>query len=351
MMISVSLPAPVPGSPPGTGPETAGADASVQQVTFRAMGCTVRALVDSAAPEATAALERMPVWFEAWERRLSRFRADSELSRLNDRAGRWTRVSPIVWRALRTARQAAAATGGLVVPTLGAAIAAAGYDRSFERLEAGAPGAGGPAGAGPPARGPAPASDWRTIEWDRRRHAVRVPEGCRLDLGGTAKGWAADRAARRLAAAGPALVDAGGDVAVARPPRWAAGWAVGVARPAAGGAAPAAGAGTPLVAVLRVAAGGVATSGRDFRTWLRDGVRRHHVLDPRTGREADTDLLSATAIAPTAAAAEAAAKAVLILGAAAGLAWLDARPHLAGLACGQAGRVWGSRRLADYLWA
>ena len=140
-----------------------------------------------------------------------------------------------------------------------------------------------------------------------------------------------------LAAAGPALVDAGGDIALSGPRASGAAWPIGVASPFE----PAAD-----LEVLLLRGGGVATSGRDYRRWERDGARSHHLIDPRSGLPAATDVLSATVAAPSARAAESAAKAALILGGAAGLAWLEER-ELAGLLALEDGRVLRSRRLAD----
>ena len=105
------------------------------------------------------------------------------------------------------------------------------------------------------------------------------------------------------------------------------------------------------VALLLISHGGVATSGRDYRRWQRNGVWQHHLLDPSTGRPAETDALSATVIAPSAYEAEIAAKLALILGSRHGLAWLEARPALAGLLILEDGRILSSRRLVNYLWS
>jgi thiamine biosynthesis lipoprotein len=96
----------------------------------------------------------------------------------------------------------------------------------------------------------------------------------------------------------------------------------------------------------------VATSGRDYRRWQQGGVAQHHLIDVRTGLPAQTDVLSATILAPELWQAELAAKVVVLSGAAAGLAWLAARPHLAGLICVEHGpqAILTSRRLPDYLW-
>jgi thiamine biosynthesis lipoprotein len=163
----------------------------------------------------------------------------------------------------------------------------------------------------------------------------------RLDLGGTAKGWAAAAAVRRLRSAGPALVDAGGDIVVSGPMADGGPWPIAIASPFGEGDAP--------LGVLRLSAGAVATSGRDYRRWRQGGEERHHLIDPRTGRPAETDVLAATVVAGDAVSAEAAAKTALILGSRAGMAWIEARPGLAALLALADGRVLHSRRLAHVL--
>jgi thiamine biosynthesis lipoprotein len=305
----------------------------MEERPFFAMGSQMRIVLDATGPAARRAVAAGPNWFAAWERRLSRFRPDSELSRLNRAAGRWQPVSAVLWAVLRTAMHAARQTEGLVTPTLLPALEAAGYDRPFALLPSGSGSPRPPAAADPGA--------WQWLAWRRRPRAVRLPPGVRLDLGGSAKGWAADQAAHRLAARGPVLVDAGGDIAVSGPRADGTPWPVAVADPAAP---------ERDLALLALRTGAVATSGRDYRRWRQGGVWQHHILDPRTARPAVTDVCSATVIAPTAPAAEVAAKLVLILGARAGLAWLEARPTLAGLLVLDDGQVVASRRLPRYLW-
>lgn len=333
------------------------------RIDFRAMGCEMGAGLDSEHGEARARLAEVPRWFAAWEGCLSRFREHSELSRLNRSGGSSMRVSRTLWWVTQAALRAAQQSDGLVSPTLLGALESAGYDRTFEDIgdrerlaerpdltpspRVGEGRGGGRAGE----RGrtaderttPTGADgDWRAIRCEAKGRTIWLPAGTRLDLGGIAKGWAADRAARRLGAFGPALVNAGGDIAVSAPPTGERGWPIGVADPAA--------ADRPL-ALLCVPCGGVATSGRDYRRWQYNGRRWHHLLDPRSGLPAETDVLSATVVAPSAEQAEVAAKVALILGSEAGLIWLEERPQLAGLLVREDGRVALSRRLHDYLWS
>jgi thiamine biosynthesis lipoprotein len=160
-------------------------------------------------------------------------------------------------------------------------------------------------------------------------------------LGGMAKGWAVERAARWLARVGPALVDAGGDIAVSGPRVAGEGWAIAVADPFAPECE---------LALLTLLSGVIATSGRDYRRWQQAGTWHHHIVDPRTGRPARTDVVTATVVAPTAWQAEAAAKAALILGGRDGLAWIDRHPPLGVLLTIEDGSVLRNRLLDAYLW-
>ncbi len=302
----------------------------MEQIQFRAMGCQINALVDAPGADLGPVIE----WFAEWEQQLSRFRPASELMRLNRRGGRPAVVSQPLWEVLQLALEAAEWSDGLVVPTVLDAVLAAGYDRSFDQL---ARSSAGQRPAGPQNR----PSVWRSIRCLAHGRQVRLPGGAALDFGGIAKGWAADTAARRLGELGPALVDVGGDIAASDPQLDGSGWPIGVPHPQRP---------DEQIALLWLAGGGVATSGRDRRRWQVDGVEQHHIIDPRSGHPARTDVLSATVIAPSAADAEVAAKAALILGSRAGIDWLDQRPLLAGMAVCEDGSVVASRRWREYHW-
>jgi thiamine biosynthesis lipoprotein len=232
---------------------------------WRALGTTAAVVVEDAAA-LDAARRAVVSELEAIDRAASRFRADSELVRVNDRAGRWTSVGPLLAEAVAAALRAAELTDGAVDPTVGAALVLAGYDRDFA--------------AGlrePDAVGFRRVSGWRTVALDPARGRVRVARGTRLDLGATAKALAADRAARTAAGAcgTGVLVNLGGDIAIAgAAPE--GGWPVHVTDDhRAGPAAPG------QIVVLR--AGGLATSSTTVRRW---GAGSHHLIDPRTGRPA-----------------------------------------------------------------
>jgi thiamine biosynthesis lipoprotein len=240
---------------------------------FRAMGTTIEVFVQG---EAAARWQLVECEFERLERSMSRFQADSELARLN-RDGRIV-ASRALSEVVELALEARERTGGLFDPTVHDAVVGAGYDRTFEELPA------DPA----PVRGGA--SCGGEVLVDGRK--IRLAPGVRLDLGGIAKGYAADRACALLADAGPSLVNAGGDLAID-----GGRWPVGIETA------------TDTMTVL-LGDGGVATSGQDRRRW--GGGARHHLIDPRTGAPARTDVLRATVVASSAVEAEVLAKAAFL---------------------------------------
>jgi FAD:protein FMN transferase len=137
-------------------------------------------------------------------------------------------------------------------------------------------------------------------------------------------------------------VDAGGDIAISGPQHDGSPWAIGVADPLNPG---------EDLALLMLGKSGVATSGRDYRRWQKDGRWQHHIIDPRSGLPAETDVLSATVIAPNVMEAETAAKMVLILGSQAGLDWLENQPQMAGILVLEDGCRLDSRGVRAYLWS
>ncbi|MGE5139480.1 MAG: FAD:protein FMN transferase, partial [Rudaea sp.] len=263
--------------------------------------------------------------------------ADSELSRLNRAPGRAVRVSETLWRVTRLALQAAAESDGIITPTILDALEAAGYDHSLSDLEITTP---SPPGLATMAR-PRDVPHWRNVRMDARRRTILLAAGTRLDLAGVAKGWAAEQAVRYLGRTAPALVEASGDIAVSRPRADGSGWAIEIEHPYGR---------SQDLPLLLLAEHGVATSTRAYRRWLRGDRWQHHLIDPRTGLPAETDVFSATAVAPTLAQAEVAAKVALILGSERGMKWIEERPNLAALLILENGAVQASRRLQDYCW-
>lgn len=249
---------------------------------FRSMGCEV--VVGGATGDERGRIEEL---FHERDAVFSRFRADSELNRVNRHAGRVVSVSPLLARAVEAALEAAAATDGLVDPTLGSAIEAAGYTRDFALLE-----------PDPRPRDHGEPGSWETVRLAGR--LLRVGPGVRLDLNGVVKALAVDDALSLLG--GPGFVSAGGDLA--------ANVELDVGLPRGG--------------AVRLVRGGLATSGSATRRWWRGGELQHHLIDARTGAPADSPWEQVTVCGVTCLAADTAAKAAFLL-AEDGPAWLDER--------------------------
>lgn len=276
-------------------------------ISFRALGTTaiVCAAPGRALHEAHAVVLRE---LDEIDRACSRFRSDSELSRLN-RAGGTQVVGERLCEAIAVALRAAAASGGLVDPTVGRSLRLAGYDRDFELVRA------------RPAASVrvrfVPAGGWDGVALDEERRTVTLPPGVELDLGATAKALAADRAAAGAARSTGAsvLVGLGGDIAVAGPPP-AGDWPVRLAddhaSPDAAG---------PVVAL---AAGGLATSSTAVRRWRAGDAELHHILEPGSGAPVSSCWRTASVAAATCVDANTASTAAILLGEAAP-AWLAAR--------------------------
>ena len=236
-----------------------------------------------------------------WADRLSRHLPASELSALNADPASAVTIGPTLAGALLAGQASARATDGLVdIALLDARLAA----------EAGV------------TRGAAPARDraWALAPGRRGTAVVHRAPGLRFDLDGVAKGWLADRALGLLSGWPGAVVDADGDLAVRCPP--GRHWAVAVDDPRDPGA-------TLAILYLSTTAGtwptrwGVATSGTSVHRWQRAGEVRHHLIDPRTGVPAVTDVVQATVVAGSASEAEGLAKAAVIAGSDDGLALLE----------------------------
>ncbi len=294
----------------------------LEQVEWRAVGTTCSAAVTTGSGEeqrARVALSAAQAEVAACEGELSRFDPASDLSRLNASAGEWVSVGPRLLETLRLAVAAREDTAGRFDPTVLPALVAAGYDRSFELLE----------------ERPATRADgWRAgsaIELDEARGRARLEPGTAVDLGGIGKGYAARRALDAMLAAAPdlagGLVDLGGDIAVRGETPEGGPWRIAVADPRRPG---------ETLAVLALAAGGVATSGRDARRFGPSGSL-HHLIDPETGEPAFAGPLTVTVAASDAAEAEAHATTLAIASLEEARAHLAARPALSALYVPHAG--------------
>lgn len=264
------------------------------------------------------------------ESAFSRFLPDSEISRLNGAEGKWTKISTLTYDLLTDTVEAFRSTGGLFNPFLGIKLQELGYDRSFEKLEPVQPytwkSRTSPAKGNDSKEtvklseeGPVP------IEMDFKLQQVRLLPDIAIDVGGIAKGWIAQQAANRLLAKGisQGLIDAGGDVVLWGRQQDQGVWGVGIGHPL--------GFGEDIADLWLEGLSAIATSSVVKRRWQSGGsVPAHHIIDPRTGVSANTDLLQATVLARDLTTAEQYAKCLIILGSKAGISWMALhRPELA----------------------
>jgi len=274
----------------------------------KALGGSVRVIVTRPAElgAARAAVDRV---LEDIDRAASRFRDDSELSRLNATPDHDVVVGRLLARALSAALRGARLTGGAVDPTIGSALRLAGYDDDFAQI---------------PADGPAVklvftrTPGWKAIRFDEARRTVRIPRGVEIDLGATAKALAADLAATAAMEAttgGGVLVSLGGDISVAgEPPQ--EGWLVQTSEDS----------GAPIddsEETISLRSGGIATSSMTVRRWVRGGAVLHHIIDPATGLPAAGRWRTASVVAASCVDANIASTAAIVMGERAA-AWLQA---------------------------
>lgn len=268
-----------------------------RSVSFPALGTTALVAVSEGA--ALGEAERLlRDGLDEVDRACSRFRDDSELCALNRAAGRERPASPLLIEAIAVALRAAEITGGDVDPTVGRTMDALGYDRDFSLV---------------PGERPAvrvritPAAGWHTVRLDAAAGTVRVPRGVAIDLGATAKAFAADRLSREIQRATGAgtLVSLGGDVALAGEPP-AGGWTIRVTedhRDAGGDGE-----------TIALRSGGLATSSTTVRRWRTGGGELHHIVDPRRGEPARELWRTASVAAGTCVDANIASTAAIVRG-------------------------------------
>lgn len=264
--------------------------------SFQAMGVMNTVVVDDAAA-LRGAMALVKAQVQEIDQVCSRFRPESELSRLNRcSGGDAVRLSPLLEEAIVAALQAAAMSRGLVDPTVGRLVEEIGYTVSFGDMPA----------DGPPLElSVRHLVGWQALDYDPSSHTLRLPAGTSIDLGASGKAWAADRAAITVAEAfGVAVaVDCGGDIAVCglAPD---GGWPIRVSADEEDAEGQ----------DITLFDGGLATSGTTARRWRRGGLELHHIIDPLTGLPAQTPWTMVSVAAATCLEANAASTAALIMG-------------------------------------
>ncbi|HMJ39246.1 MAG TPA: FAD:protein FMN transferase [Verrucomicrobiae bacterium] len=274
----------------------------------RALGGSLRVVVTNPTylRAAKAAVDEV---VNAIDHAASRFREDSELSRLNSSPEREITISPLLAQAIAAGLRGAELTGGAVDPTVGTAIRLAGYDADFAQV---------PTDGAEIRLIASRIPGWQAIQFNAGSRTVRLPRGVEIDLGATAKALASDLAASAASkAAGGAgvLVSLGGDISCAgqAPPE---GWPIQASEDSA----------APVdenEETIAIFSGGIATSGTTVRRWTRGGTVLHHIIDPATGLPADSCWRTASVVAGSCVDANIASTAAIVMGRKA-LSWLEA---------------------------
>lgn len=296
--------------------------------TFRAMNSEIVLAASGPDPDKIkAGFSLAREYIRQSEQRFTRFSTTSELAELNRSAGEWFHASPDMFELLQDARDLARDTGGLFNPAILPALKQAGYDRSMDEIRT-LPGRTGMVRV-------LEIQDFRTVDLRPAERSVLLPDGMQVDLGGIAKGWIAEQAARQLATYAQACaVSAGGDMFLVNLPAGEPDWAVGLEDPQ-----------HPEhdLATLHVMPGAVATSSVTKRKWQYNRRSQHHLIDPRTGEPAVTEWLSVTIWAERAVEAEVYSKALLIGGPVVANELIENQPNKAYLAVDPFGWVIGSK--------
>jgi thiamine biosynthesis lipoprotein len=297
--------------------------------TFPAMGGTIELqLVGGSAGDAN----RLKALFADHERTMSRFLPESELCALNRTAPAPFAASALLFEAVSEALGWACVTDGVFDPTVIDVLEASGYDRPFEHI------AGGGAVA-TAVRTRTERGRWRGIDLDVEHNIITMPAGMRIDLGGIGKGYSVDRAIAALGPRANAMVNASGDLYAAGDGPEGDGWYVGVQDPFAM---------AQDIAVLNINDCAVATSGSIKRRWTVGDTRYHHLIDPREGRSAASDLITVTVVAPTATQADVLAKTAFLLGGGEGLRAIERFDGAECIAVTTSGDVLATRGMPEY---
>lgn len=266
---------------------------------FRAMSTNIQLAAEGPADAVAAGFDQAQAFIQASEKRFTRFSPESELSGLNRSGEAGFAASPELFDVVAQALELHRQTQGLFDPAILDALESAGYDRSIDEIRRN--GGSTEVHPGEPKR-----RRFIDIRLDALQLKIYLPSGLRLDLGGIAKGWIAERAAVILSSwVSACAVNAGGDMFLVGLPPGETSWLVTLEDPTDA---------ERSIAVLKVGPGAVATSSVTKRRWEQGGKDQHHLIDPRTQLPADAGLLSATVIASHVTEAEVYAKSLLIGG-------------------------------------
>ncbi len=262
----------------------------------------------------------MPIYklFNLIEDTCSRFRANSELSRLNQQIDKEVIVSSEMFSILTDAFRFYKESEGIFNPGVLSTLENHGYAKSIEMIK----------GKEIALASPSPTVPVHSHPFllDEQKQAVTL--FTKIDLGGIAKGWVIDHAAQLLEKEGYGFINVGGDMRIfGTLPRHLN---IGIESPFAE---------TEMISSIQVQKGALATSTTMKRKWLINGEWTHHLIDPRTGEPSESKIVSATVTAPTALEADVWAKTVLLLGEKVGQEWIN-RNGVQAVVINKNGAIW-----------
>ncbi|MCM3569668.1 FAD:protein FMN transferase [Neobacillus mesonae] len=262
----------------------------------------------------------LPIYklFELIEETCSRFRPDSELSRLNTQVGKEVAVSSELLLILHDAARFYKETDGIFNPGILAVLEQNGYRKSIEFIR--------DCEVKESLSLPFGAIQDQPFTLNEKQCSVTLYTT--IDLGGIAKGWVIDRAASMLAKLGYGFINVGGDICIfgtlPRPLN------IGIENPFDN---------TKIISSIQIEDGALATSTSMKRKWRVNGQWNHHLIDTRTGKPSNSSIVSATLTAPTALEADVWAKTILLQGKDKGREWISRNKKRAVL-IEQDGDIW-----------
>jgi thiamine biosynthesis lipoprotein len=317
---------------------------------FRAMNTTIQLAADADSAQVETGFQAARDFIDASERRFTRFSDDSELSGLNRAAGIWFRASPELIELVSMAHRFHNQTRGLFDPAILTDLRRLGYDKSMDEIRISGQISGRISGVNPGYESPREGflddrerPVFQHVKIDPAKGQIWMPPDMQLDLGGIAKGWIAEKAAAILSKYScTCAVNAGGDMFLVGLPAGQEVWEIGLEDPLHP---------EQDLAILKIKPGALATSSITKRTWVQNNLVRHHLIDPRTGRPAETEWLSMTVIAPHAATAEVYAKALLIAGKQDIQSIANNRAEIIFIGVDQEGKLWGPPTSKEVIYA
>jgi FAD:protein FMN transferase len=278
------------------------------------------------AVQGRAAIEAVMAEMHRIDQLMSHYKPESQLSAINARAAREpVTVDPELFELLRQSVRFSELTDGAFDIT----YASVGYLYDYRKHVR-------PTDA--EIRKALPGVNFRNMVLDEKHHSVRFEKpGMRIDLGGIAKGHAVDRGIELLQKRGVqhAVVTAGGDTRIIGD-RFGRPWVIGIRHPDDE---------SKLVTRIPLVDTAMSTSGDYERYFDQDGVRYHHIIDPKSGRSASR-VRSATILGPTAMETDGLSKTAFVLGPEKAIEIIERMPDFDAVLVGPDGRMYYTRGLA-----